>query len=1113
MKKKQHSLQYRFRKALALALAAVTLSSAVPAAILTAGAADNQTGGFRPTTVESDQYNIVTYYEWHHVDRQEDLPTDNQRHPVLIMWHRDNKIYYVSGSCYDQVKYNSDKYDCENGYEWPKNDPYYPKFWYSSGGSSEYDASRFPESFFTLDAMTTWTMWWDGNEDDDNNDAARVRFYPLPNILLCGDGDFDYSYNRNTDSHDRWTVYTDELGGDYDDNLHDIDVKIFHNKSGADVGFEYTGSKLFGFEAYTHDYDPFLMYWAETRTFSAITDNYVVGEGQVMNIDDGVVIMDGVSIIVEPGGVLSIEGQLYNNGSIYNQGTVLLQQNACVSSFMPSSEDAGRIICDGGVVEGSRSAQMMHDLKVEASEKVVKLIAEKRAEVIEQINVLQPLQTWLGQLTDAQKKDIETAQALYDKAQQTFEESGTLGDVFPIEEVMSAIVKKVASMAGTEGLTQEELSGLIIHDLVGKKYPIWEQYEDVQQKAAVASAQVALLREEEAALQNRKKVLDQEAEDWGRQVMGNRDRKLNGEGNLILLQNSKLVLNQHKSNSVLLLTENANLICNGYLVSPWAIQVENSQVMIREDGVIFGNYYFTDNLSLLASLQPINAGSDSVTFPGLSSCSSGALGAVYQFTRCLLCEGEYSIICHGILKYSCKGPVDTTSGTDIGTVKRYRDAKTGALIVELEDGTKEITALDGTLTTVYPPSKEHPNGYQVTVYLDGRREVTENGVTTRYALDGSFSKWQDGRLIEGGCYLEDGSYIERIRDRKLWKWALRTVYPEPYTNGIKEKWAFDDGSVLTVYNNGTEEYCDEYGFPVYSKTYEADRITYVHDEYTEELKYDNTYGEALTSIRYTGGYAAGAYVDFGYIYTEILNNVYNASVSTAVFPKFGEPIWTVHAINGESVACKTYKLYSYYDPNLPFEKSGSNAILLDFGAYLSDEVTRRPEDERYLVTVGAGSAPDYTLYLLGLPEDPTYGSGYTTGTIDLSNSRSRELQTLARTLNSSGRTIATRLETGMFVYSYGNSMQISVLEPNYYSYESGTPDHIGMLWTKLYYEKGRDGWYREQGMIQAEALENIGYDSRYDRSRYPYVIRVQGSDAGGNRVWEIQPYMVSPDIY
>ena len=95
------------------------------------------------------------------------------------------------------------------------------------------------------------------------------------------------------------------------------------------------------------------IYYGETVTLDTVTDNYVVGEDTVVNVNErsALSLAPGYTLTVADGGILSIGSGLFNNGTIRVErgGTLIVKENAFITPSV-SGEDRGSIICEGGDV-------------------------------------------------------------------------------------------------------------------------------------------------------------------------------------------------------------------------------------------------------------------------------------------------------------------------------------------------------------------------------------------------------------------------------------------------------------------------------------------------------------------------------------------------------------------------------------------------------------------------------------------------------------------------------------------------------------------------------------------------------------------------------------------
>lgn len=100
----------------------------------------------------------------------------------------------------------------------------------------------------------------------------------------------------------------------------------------------------------------FYMWWAEVKNLPTMIADYTITSGNMMNVHTDMMINEGVTLTVEPNGVLTVDAALHNNGTIINYGTVVVQSGGSINRFLPKiegrfSEDCGAIYCRGGTFE------------------------------------------------------------------------------------------------------------------------------------------------------------------------------------------------------------------------------------------------------------------------------------------------------------------------------------------------------------------------------------------------------------------------------------------------------------------------------------------------------------------------------------------------------------------------------------------------------------------------------------------------------------------------------------------------------------------------------------------------------------------------------------------
>ena len=576
------------RRFLALALIFVLALGCAPLPTVTteALAADGEEVG---SGIKTNGLGIVKGYEWHRVNKKGDLPKAGTRCPVLILWKYDNTIYYADGG-----------YACKK----EKEDAVKSGTWtVGANGMPNPFAGKYTDtlSFFTTDVMTSWTMYITGDEDDDNQDAPQVRFYPNEYCLLTGWDDFDFP-SKETDSHDHWSIHTSDLRGKYGDSISAGKVKIYCNVKYDDTGFMYKDECLYGLCSNTYKYDTFIMYWGEERNITAITDDTLIAEGQVMNVDDGVMLMEDKTLVVEPGGVLSIEGTFYNNGTIENRGTVILQENACVCCSPKVNASAGRILCSGSAVSLKDYADIRIQQDEAQIEELLDLVGTERDEY--------EYNRYRGSLLNARKSMQSACGLMENRIQEEERALESLADLKDRLDLLEQDYEEYKAKGMDVTKLEEE-----IKDLWAEYKEAYEPHAEVLAEYASYKGELDRLNEEIDACNASLEWLRADIEKY-RTVSG---EPVLGEGNMIMLKDSKLVIGDG-TGAAFLVENGANVVCNGYIISPHEVLLNNAKLKICRDGALIANFRFADGLTGVPFLKAQDPGTTDVTFDGLKAC-------------------------------------------------------------------------------------------------------------------------------------------------------------------------------------------------------------------------------------------------------------------------------------------------------------------------------------------------------------------------------------------------------------------------------------------------------------------------------------------------------------
>ena len=133
---------------------------------------------------------------------------------------------------------------------------------------------------------------------------------------------------------------------------------VFWNESwGIDGHYINTGRYIGGIEDKDWPFNSrFYVYRAQEKRYTAIT-TYTVPSGQTQRVNSDVFQLDNSELTIADNAVLSIEGNFFYNGSIKCYGTIILQRDAIMMPYAPTSS-AGNIELLGGgtiiIMEGAR---------------------------------------------------------------------------------------------------------------------------------------------------------------------------------------------------------------------------------------------------------------------------------------------------------------------------------------------------------------------------------------------------------------------------------------------------------------------------------------------------------------------------------------------------------------------------------------------------------------------------------------------------------------------------------------------------------------------------------------------------------------------------------------
>lgn len=607
-------------------LAGVTMLQAMPMGANAGGTTFN--GKEWEEGKSGEDYTYVTFYKWHRIYNKSTFPEKKNDYPLLLVWWRADRKLYAYG--YSNGNILGTTYDGKS--------PYYPDILDTEVGNTD--------TFYTSERRTSLGIRTQDDYDGDNGNAQECLIFPDSDHILKGDGSFTTESGHDHKSMTNWTIYTPDCGDKFKVDGNKLTMQIFMNTSWAsDTGFHKSGDNIYGWKDSTYDYDQFMAYYATTETFTKIKDGTRIAKGSVLNADDGVILMGGDTLYIEPGGILSIEGQFFNNGTIENHGTIILQKGACICPFDPHHSTSGRIINTGGLV-----TEGVTDL-----ESKLGAVKGKRDDVQGQIDSLNKAVTEIAEAATAAEEElkklkddkdlqqkIKNAREALDLANEAYEKAMAAQKEY-LDANPQATVDNDPAYAALAATTQvAQVNYISASTVYTTTYqPIADQEDIIQSaedKKTAAEEQIPPLQEKINDYNEQIKLLEADIE----QAKKKGAKTYRGEGNLFIMENAKLVLPDYFGSVEL--TDGASCFVGGYLISGQPMTVSDSKLYVRKQGAVWLGYSFLSNASNLKDLEVINPGSDDIDFAGLSA-SRGSC-------RAFVLSGDYYIENYGYVKYS-----------------------------------------------------------------------------------------------------------------------------------------------------------------------------------------------------------------------------------------------------------------------------------------------------------------------------------------------------------------------------------------------------------------------------------------------------------------------------
>lgn len=495
-------------------------------------------------------------------------------------------------------------------------------------------------SFLALTTPTDWSISLDGSQ---NNGCYMARIRPGSREFKDGEGYWYVDWGREAEleltSHgkgNRYDIRTSDVQGDSQKYIEPGFVQIYYDDdNGYDTGICYDGGEIGGIESHGKtSWEPktqahwsnFKMYVAQKKTLSAIEADHTIGEGAVMYAKDNLVLCEGVTLNIAPGGILCVTGTFINNGVINNCGTIVVNSGSLITSLQPTVSNSGQINC-----YGAKNVSFTYG---EGGKREVSDFPYTIAELNNQIDMLQAS---VNELTD----------------------------MFKQLELQHSEWENTPNHTAKFSFTYKDENGNPLKDANGNPYII--EYdpptmENGQKKDDYAD-HVASLKQQvsdaESDIQAAKQMI-QDIENAGKQSSGGGDPHgsvsyQNCQGDIVILDGGALVMNT-LSECKLNLYSGATCVNNGLIIAPNGITMKDAELINRKTGTVFSGYTVFnvpgDDIGTL------------VKYPGTPDASVNGVGKNTGTITALARNGAYHVNNQGAFftNGSVTGPADDTEG-------------------------------------------------------------------------------------------------------------------------------------------------------------------------------------------------------------------------------------------------------------------------------------------------------------------------------------------------------------------------------------------------------------------------------------------------------------------
>ncbi len=335
-------------------------------------------------------------------------------------------------------------------------------------------------------------------------------------------------------------------------------------------------------------------------------------------------------------------------------------------------------------------------------------------------------------------------------------------------------------------------------------------------------------------------------------------QRIQGEGNLILMEGAKIDLN--RANELFVLKNGATAEINGVITAPGSIVVQDSELYIRNKGAILCGVGRSDRSNQeIATAQVQNAGKPGVNLKGITlETVNGNNGtAIYTTSGSkITCDG-YLKVNHGnicIREGSYSRPMAVNSGSGTVSTPSYmsKDANGNSYYTETVNGqTITYTYYSNTSDLVYTMVNA-TTGVTVYYYRNEAVKTVQKDGSYEYRFPQGDAFVVSSITYKAGSSTKDAVYFDGVKETvPVGTNDLDLAYGDITAlaaNGIEKIETMDDGSVVTTYLNG--DIYTVLGQSWLWQHQKANNDTYFTERYTAaSQEYENHTWDEVVEIR------------------------------------------------------------------------------------------------------------------------------------------------------------------------------------------------------------------------------------------------------------------------